>query len=1318
MFAGSLERRYSMVQNKEGIVKKIICQPASRSARKINLRLIIFFMKNLYTPTLLLIFFLFPHLANAQGKFMKVTDETVANMEANRKSAAPFSVMFNEKAAYKTADAQQLFLKYLNLRQGLDELRFLKTDNASTVVTARYQQYFKGVKVEHSTYIVAGKDDIVAYIMGDFYTIEANTPVTPILTETAARTKAWLFMDGVEPADQNTIPAEFVFVENGRQPGGLNGKVRLAYKIFIDSRAKALTHEDVYVDAISGDILFTNSLINKNCYHTEKKTGQLTGIKNTSVVTSTNNNSPLSISPLAASIYSGTLTNMVTRLISGSYRLEATLATELYPNHTRNIGHQLVSGFSTIAQFNAAIAASTEVTDADNSWTAAEYNNANFDNTAFDAHWGTQRVYDYWKARHGRNSWNGSNGILNSFVHGDVNWDNAFWQGSGGINSMFYGDGSNVAGGFSSLTSIDVTGHEIGHGVCQATSNLTYSNESGAMNEGFSDIWGAAIEHYSDPHEVDAVAKSYFDIGEEITVGGGALRSMSNPKLYGQPDTYLQINWYSGAADNGGVHTNSGVLNYWFYLLVSGKIGTNDLGNAYNVPALGWVDAEKITFLGETSLTSSATYSSCRTAMIAAATTLFGACSLQTEAVTRAWYAVGVGADFVPCFPQVMFNGSSQTVTEAGAVGGATCLKTKTITVPVKITSGGTQSATVSFTLTGTASSGATLDYNISPATVTFPASSAVDQNLTIIINNDAYIEVNETIILNVNTVTTTGNATKGNINQQYTVTITDNDYGPSTAVLQSNQTIYSENFTSPGAWGQSTSGGSNIWRLGNNAGTTSTFGAANNCAYVSQNTTTFTYSLPSASTSRLESPAISALNTSNLQLTFDYVCNGEFSSGTYWDYGTLWYSIDGGTNWLQMNSTSYQGVSAKTTITVPLPSGAANVADLRLGFQWDNDNNTGSQPPFGIDNIVLKGDKRVAATVQSAANSGVSSDQQYLGPNATVNFYDNVSGNVMGTIENLTSWDYGCTTMEVDRAGNSAQYITGDVSGNAKQKLSNKTFKVTPANNSVSGDYRITFYYTAVEKAGYESASTRLWLADNGSNNGTKVAKHSGAISTLSTASTGVYSLIESVGTFGSDYTITARFSGGFSGFATGIPPTATLPVSVVNLTGIKNITGVLLNWDVAQQMNVNNYIIEHSVNGINFETAGTVTANQLSNTHYNFQHLHPVNGNNYYRLKIMNTDGGYKYSAIIKINLAGKNGLEITPNLVQNNFTIQYTNNSAVQLLTIIDAKGSTIQSFNVQGTTGSVYANASTFASGVYIVKMLDKENNVVIQKFIRQ
>ena len=212
------------------------------------------------------------------------------------------------------------------------------------------------------------------------------------------------------------------------------------------------------------------------------------------------------------------------------------------------------------------------------------------DNAALDAHWGAEMTYDYWWNIHGRNSYNNGGASIRSYVHVDVNYNNAFWNGS----VMSYGDGSCVSegcNGFDALTSIDVAAHEIGHAVTTFTSNLAYRRESGAMNEGFSDIWGAAVEYFAkgtgpDNNPNDEV----WLIGDEIDrrSGSAALRSMSDPTSQGQPDTYGGSFWInpncgfpSSGNDYCGVHTNSGVLNYWFYLLVEGGSGTNDIGSNF-----------------------------------------------------------------------------------------------------------------------------------------------------------------------------------------------------------------------------------------------------------------------------------------------------------------------------------------------------------------------------------------------------------------------------------------------------------------------------------------------------------------------------------------------------------------------------------------------------------------------------------------------------------------------------------------------------------------------------------------------------------------
>jgi PKD repeat protein len=139
-------------------------------------------------------------------------------------------------------------------------------------------------------------------------------------------------------------------------------------------------------------------------------------------------------------------------------------------------------------------------------------------------------------------------------------------------------------------------------------------------------------------------------MGDEIYITGSSyFRSMSNPNAKNDPDTYLGTHWHTAASDNGGVHTNSGVQNFWFYLMVNGGSGTNDFGKAYTVPAMGFDTASRIAFRNLTVyLNSSSQYADARDGAIQSAVDLYGACSPAVAATTKAWYAVGVGSDYIP----------------------------------------------------------------------------------------------------------------------------------------------------------------------------------------------------------------------------------------------------------------------------------------------------------------------------------------------------------------------------------------------------------------------------------------------------------------------------------------------------------------------------------------------------------------------------------------------------------------------------------------------------------------------------------------------
>lgn len=268
-----------------------------------------------------------------------------------------------------------------------------------------------------------------------------------------------------------------------------------------------------------------------------------------------------------------------------------------------------------------------DFTDSDNFWNNI---NAQKDEVATDAHWGMEMTYDYYLTKYNRNSIDGNGFKLKGYVHYDVSYDNAFWNGQ----YMTFGDGNSS---WQPLVALDIVGHEISHGLTSFTADLDYQDESGAMNEAYSDIFGTAIEHYG--------KTGNWLIGEDI---GTAMRSMSNPKSKGDPDTYLGQNYYLGTADYGGVHTNSGVLNHWFYLTSEGGSGTNDNNDTYNVTGVGIDTAGAIAFRTlSVYLVNTSDYAECRFYSIKAAMDLYGPCSTPVQAATSAFYAVGIGNDYV-----------------------------------------------------------------------------------------------------------------------------------------------------------------------------------------------------------------------------------------------------------------------------------------------------------------------------------------------------------------------------------------------------------------------------------------------------------------------------------------------------------------------------------------------------------------------------------------------------------------------------------------------------------------------------------------------
>lgn len=464
----------------------------------------------------------------------------------------------------------------------------------------RYQQIINGVPVQLGTYLAHVKNGLVVSVNGEL-TTHAATSNNPSLSEQQALNAALKHVNALKYKWEIAEEEEHIKLEQNNPnatyyPSGdlvyihknakLTNALKLAYKFNIYA-AEPFSRSEVYVDANNGEILFTEDKI----HHVDAVGTAHTKYSGVQTMTADNNN--------------------------GTYRLRETGR----GNGIRTYNMQTGTNYGSAVDF----------TDNDNVW-----NNVNpqQDEVATDAHWGAEMTYDYFSINHSRNSIDGNGFALLSYVHYDNNYANAFWDGQ----RMTYGDGN---GAWTALTALDIAGHEITHGLTTFSANLVYQAESGALNESFSDIFGVTIEWYARPGNAN------WTMGEDI---GSALRSMSNPNAYGDPDTYFGTNWASlTGGDNGGVHTNSGVQNFWYYLMVNGGTGTNDNGDNYTVNAVGMNKAADIAFRNLTVyLTQNSQFSDARFYAIQSAVDLFGGCTPEVETTTNAWYAVGVGPVYVP----------------------------------------------------------------------------------------------------------------------------------------------------------------------------------------------------------------------------------------------------------------------------------------------------------------------------------------------------------------------------------------------------------------------------------------------------------------------------------------------------------------------------------------------------------------------------------------------------------------------------------------------------------------------------------------------
>jgi Zn-dependent metalloprotease len=598
-------------------------------------------------------------------------------------------------------------LKEIPMWLGLTEnhqFRFKSVKTDSLGITHTYlQQYYKNILVDGMLIILNSKNGIVNTINGQFNSFE-NLDLSVLIDSTEAMDMAKDNQNAT--ALINEYPIELLIIQLPKNDQLIT---KLAYKVRIDANSP-LRMNYVFVDAKTGEVINTinliahadvsgtaqtlysgNQPITCDAYSSQyrlrengRKIETYDATNSTELTTQGYANSADYVSKSTTWTGVPKLTSFTISAVSQNwwYTAFADEKPDLYikikdgNNNTVYTSNYYINLFPSLTFSNLNIYLDNppykaEIWDYDagnsddfggsytltssvgtQNW-SGNNNNGNYiistgGHPALDVHWGMEKSYDFYLNVFNRKSFDGNGSTIKQYLnppdlqnrYGNSP-NNAFAYGKG-YNIMAYGIGDGVD--FGPVVGLDVEGHEFTHLVVDNNGNggLVYQGESGALNESFADIFGTCIEFYSG-------VNTDWNIGEDVSIKQPYLRSMSNPKSSQNPNTYGGSYWVDPSNldyDKGGVHFNSGVQNYWFYLLCQGGNGTNDKGNSYNVNGIGISQARQIAYRNlVTYLGPNATYWDSYIGSLLAAEDLYGFNSNQYMAVRKAWYAVGIGTD-------------------------------------------------------------------------------------------------------------------------------------------------------------------------------------------------------------------------------------------------------------------------------------------------------------------------------------------------------------------------------------------------------------------------------------------------------------------------------------------------------------------------------------------------------------------------------------------------------------------------------------------------------------------------------------------------
>lgn len=657
---------------------------------------------------------------------------------------------------------------------------------------------------------------------------------------------------------------------------------------------------------------------------------------------------------------------------------------------------------------------------------------------------------------------------------------------------------------------------------------------------------------------------------------------------------------------------------------------------------------------------------------------------------------------------------TTQYLSETGSTG--TCPRYTDINLTISSLCAATGAATLTVTGSGTATN--LSDYQILTPSIAYNTGD-ISKTVTVRIFDDAITETQETINLTF-TISGTG-VVAGTESQTAVITINDNDAAPivqntsGTVILGQGNIINGiSNLPLRGALSdvrcQFIYTAAELSAAGLKAGNITELSLD-----VLQKLSTIPYS---GFTIGMKNTASTTLSTvTGLEAGVTTVYNGNFTSAV----GVNTFVLSTPFNWdgtstllIEMcydNAAANSSDQVKTSTVVPamaLWKSAASGSGCALAA-------TGSlfSAITGLNNVrpdvrlkgALKGNPVETALVSTTVN---------LGPNADVYIYD-AAGNVKARINNLTAFDYGCTQVEIDRIGAASVQFWN---ANPANYLTSKSFKVIPTNNTTTGHYQITLYYTDAEVTGWEGLTGSSWGA-------AQMVKVSNGFFipdvTIATPHIADVSIIgTSQSTFGTDKTITGDFNNtGFSGFGVGVPASP-LPVTIVYFNGYQKDNYGILEWRTAAEYNNKGFEVEKSFDGINYFKIGFVDGAGTSSVtnNYLFTDKTKLTNVQYYRLKQIDFDARAVVSntVVLKSNsreildlLSVTNPFKTTINML---FTKPLTQSMNIELFDITGKK--VFSTTRVPGTLSLIeFSVADKLNKGNYILKVTTGD-----QQFVRK